>query len=362
MLKRIIAMALALLPAFGTLSACSNTGAPAGTDTQPTETKPLVQKDDGVLRVLLIGHSLGNDAMWMLPDVFAKEAPDTKVVLGFLYYSGCKLSAHVKYAQEEAAVYAYAEYDSQKDTYWQVAETNGNMKPLRHGGTLNAENLANGINQTSLFALKRQDWDVVVTQGYPWEVAKVSLPQYDPDLISNFNTLKQYVLDNDIDKDTTPKFCWNMVWTFPDDDTLIRDGDRDTLQTYFDNDVENYYNTTAQIVRDELMPELKFDYVFPSSTAYINALSGYKTTKDMYRDYGHASDFGRAMIAYLWYCTLTGTDITQCKLGPINYQYRKDELVYMMKEDMVLTEEEKQTIKEVVGNALAKPYEITPKA
>ena len=110
------------------------------------------------------------------------------------------------------------------------------------------------------------------------------------------------------------------------------------------------------------MPALNFDYVFPSSTAYINALSGYKTTKEMYRDYSHASEFGRAMIAYLWYCNLTGTDISDCDFEPINYQYRKDTTAYQNQEDMVLTAEEKQTIVEVVGSALAKPYEITPKA
>ena len=358
MIRRVIAIVLICVMMLG-LVACGNTEPPA--DTTADTTSPKAEKDDGVLRVLMIGHSLGNDAMWMQPSVFMNEAPDMKVVIGFLYYSGCKLSAHVEYAQQKAAVYGYLEFDSQQDTYWRIADSGGNMNPYRHGSSVSGASSSSGISQTSLFAIQRQDWDIVVTQGYPWEVAKVSNGSYDSNLVGNFKTLKQYVLDNDIDKETTPKFGWNMVWTFPDDDTLIRANDRQIMDTFFTN-VEEYYDKTAQIVRDELMPELQLDYVIPSSTAYINALSGYKTTGEMYRDYAHASDFGRAMIAYLWYCSLTGTDIADCKLDPINYQYRKDELSYMMKENMVLTEEEKATIVEVVGNALKKPYEITPKA
>lgn len=361
-MKRLFALLLATACLFGLVACGGNTETPAGTTAQPTETTaPKVEKDDGVLRVLMIGHSLGNDAMWMQPAVFRNEAPDMKVVIGFLYYSGCKLSAHVEYVQQTAPVYGYMEYDSEKGDYWYKADSMGNMNPHVYGSSVSGADPNSGISQTSLFAIKRQDWDIVVTQGYPWEVAKVKSTSYDPDLLGNFNKLKQFVLDNDIDKETTPKFGWNMVWTFPDDDELIRDNDRATMNANFEK-VEDYYDVTAQIVRDELVPQLGLNYVFPSSTAYINALSGYKTTKEMYRDYAHASDFGRVMIAYLWYCNLTGTNIEDCEFAPINYQYQKEELQYMLKEDLVISDEDKAVIIEVVGNALKNPYEITPKA
>ena len=359
-MKRIIALLLACLTLVGLLAACGNSGAPAGTTTAAT-TEPKVEKDDGVMRVLMIGHSLGNDAMWMQPAVFQNENPDMKVVIGFLYYSGCKLSAHVEYAKQTAAVYGYLEYDPEKGDYWYKADSQGNMNPHLYGSGVSGASPTSGISQTSKFAVQRQDWDIVVTQGYPWEAAKVQSTAYDPDLIGNYNFIKQFVLDNDIDKETTPKFGWNMVWTMPDDDTLIRLNDRKIMDANFAK-VEDYYDTTAKIVRDELVPQCGIDYVFPSSTAFINALSGYKTTGEMYRDYAHASDFGRVMIAYLWYCALTGTDIKDCKFAPINYQYQKEELQYLLKEDLVITEEDKAVIIEVVGNAIAKPYEITPKA
>ena len=125
-MKRIISLLLILAIAIG-LVACGNT---TTTTTEPSETKATVQKDDGVLKVLLFGHSLGVDSMWMLPEVFTNEAPDTKVVLGFLYYSGCPVATHVKYAKENSAVYAYAEFDSEKDTFWRVAKASGEFRAL----------------------------------------------------------------------------------------------------------------------------------------------------------------------------------------------------------------------------------------
>ena len=353
-MKRLICFLLIAAISVG-LIACGNT---AGTATEPTETKTAVQKDDGILRVLLFGHSLGTDSMWMLPEVFTNEAPDTKVVLGLLYYSGCPVSSHVQFAKENSAVYGYAEFDSEKDTFWRVAQTNGEFRAAKDDN-LAGEVPENGISQTSKFALQQQDWDIVVIQGYPWEVTKIG--DYDKNLSGNINTLKQFILDNDIDKETTPKFGWNMVWGFPDDDDLIRDYDRQLMNENLGS-LEEYYTLSAKIVKDELIPEFKFDYVMPCSAAFINALSGYKTPKEMHRDFIHASEFGRAMVAYVWYCTLTGTDIGDCKLDPIAYNYRREELYKLKQEDMAFTDEEKQTIVEVVGNAIAKPYDITPKA
>ena len=317
------------------------------------------EKDDGVLRVLLFGHSLGHDAMWMLPDVFANEAPDTKVEMGVLYYSGCPLAAHVIYSYEPAPVYSYIEFNSEQDTYWRVAESSGEFRPVTRSDGLDGSNPEYGYSQTSLFALQRQDWDIVVFQGYPWEVTKT--PGYDANLIGNFNKLKQYVLDNDIDKDTTPKFAWNMVWGVPDDDYLIRGTDRTIMDTFFSS-FDEYYTKAADIVKDELMPELKLDYVMPSSTAFINAMSGYKAPNEMFRDGIHATEFGRIMTSYVWYCTLTGANIADCKFEPVNYNYRLDKDAYKKQEDLALSAEDKQTIIEVVGNAISKPYEITPKA
>ena len=87
-MKRLICLLSACLMLLSLCACGDKTDTPAGT-TAPVATEPKVEKDDGVLRVLMIGHSLGNDAMWMQPAVFMNENPDMKVVIGFLYYSGC---------------------------------------------------------------------------------------------------------------------------------------------------------------------------------------------------------------------------------------------------------------------------------
>ena len=351
-MKKFIALCLAVLTVLS-LMACGNTGA--------AETQPKAEKDDGVLRVLMIGHSLGNDVMWMQPSVFMNEAPDMKVVIGFLYYSGCPLAKHVEHAKLNMPVYGYLEFDSQEDTFWRIAQTDGKMRPYVYGKSVSGQSPESGISQTIQYAVQRQDWDIVVTQGYPWEAAKVRSTAYDPKLVENFKTLNQYVLEHDIDKETTPKFGWNMVWCFPNDDMLIRYTDKQMLDSNFKT-YEEYYDVTAEIVRDELVPGCGIDYVFPSSTAFINALSGYKVTQEMYRDYAHASDFGRILSACLWYCTLTGTDIKDCKFAPINYQFQRDEEMFQRQEDLVITDEDKAVIIEVLTNAMKNPYVITPKA
>ena len=185
-MKRIVTFILACIMLLGLVACGGNTAQPAGTTAQPTETTaPKVEKDDGVLRVLMIGHSLGNDAMWMQPSVFMNEAPDMKVVIGFLYYSGCQLKRHVDFAKGTEAVYGYMEYDSEKGDYWWQADSAGNMNAYRYGTTVSGADPNSGRSQTSQFAIQRQDWDIVVTQGYPWEGAKVKSTAYDPNLLGN---------------------------------------------------------------------------------------------------------------------------------------------------------------------------------
>ena len=53
-------------------------------------------------KILIIGNSHSNDAFWQLFEVFKAQAPEQKVLIGILYYSGCQLARHVEFAQQEA--------------------------------------------------------------------------------------------------------------------------------------------------------------------------------------------------------------------------------------------------------------------
>lgn len=369
-MKRFLALTLTVILFIALLSGCSQksdepTAAqkPATTPqpvqtTVPTEEVAPTVPDDGILKVLMIGHSLGNDTMWMLPEVFKNEDPDAKVILGFLYYSGCYLSQHVEFANNQSAVYGYAEYNSETDTIWQVAQMDGSFQQFKYGNSLSGASSNSGISQTSKFAITHQDWDIIITQANPWEAAKLNVG-HTPNLIHDFNALKKYVLDNDIEKSTEPQFAWNAVWTWADEESAMRPDDKSNIQLTVGS-VDAFYEMMFSVLKDDLVPNLDLAYVIPSAAAYCNALSSYLEPIDMHRDYVHATDYGRMMIAYLVYCTLTGTDIDACKLSPIGYEFRKNEIAVLSKEDLVLTESQKEILIESIHNAMMNPYEKTP--
>ena len=98
-MKRLIALLLALTVCLGLLAACGKT--------EPQNEDPKVE-DDGVMKILLIGHSTGVDSAYMLPAIAKNEGVENLVV-GMLYHSGCRLGQHVEYLQSNAKQYAYYE-------------------------------------------------------------------------------------------------------------------------------------------------------------------------------------------------------------------------------------------------------------
>jgi len=82
-MKKYLAFLLALVLCFG-LCACG--GNTAAEDTQPTEPEQPKVEDDGIMKILLIGHSLGNDSSYMFPDVYRNEGNEN-LIMGVLYHS-----------------------------------------------------------------------------------------------------------------------------------------------------------------------------------------------------------------------------------------------------------------------------------
>ena len=100
--------------------------------------------------------------------------------------------------------------------------------------------------------------------------------------------------------------------------------------------------------------------MFPNGTTIQNLKSTKLASNEIHRDYSHVTDFGRLAVAYTWYCTLTGTDIADCKIPPMNHRVLLDKLAYNTGKDMELTEEKRAILIEAVGNAVKNPYDITP--
>ena len=77
----------------------------------------------------------------------------------------------------------------------------------------------------------------------------------------------------------------------------------------------------------------------------------------MHRDYVHASDLGRVMVAYAWFAVLTGKD----QLEAINLDVIPRSLLKttLGGGSWTLTDAEKAIILESVNNALKNPLQMT---
>jgi hypothetical protein len=80
--------------------------------------------------------------------------------------------------------------------------------------------------------------------------------------------------------------------------------------------------------------------------------------KDLHRDYGHATDYGRMIASYVWYCRLMGIEqLEEIKLDAIPKAFLKS--TKDKTQDRPLTDMEKAIALEAINNALKKPFEMT---
>lgn len=350
-MKRLMCFLLAAILSCGVLAGCQNDA--------PTEAIGSTVHDDGVTRILMIGHSLGNDSAFLLPQVAKNEGVDNLVV-GILYHSGCRLSQHVSFLNNNAREYAYLQFDNSKDKQWNVADANGGFMTYTPGDGLDGRIKDGSIGQTMQFAIMQQDWDIVMLQAGVFEAT--GKPTTDSILkTENIKTIMSYVRSNDIATQTMPVFGWNMIWTLPSDPDLVKDSYEDRINSDFGEDHFSVYEMGAKTVQDVIEPFHPFAYMMPSGTAMENAKSSYMEQKDIYRDYAHASDFARVMVAYVWLCRLTGKGMDEMKVeGAIPPVMLTNADMRNSGTKLVLTEAQKQVLVESVANALKNPYEMTP--
>ena len=354
-MKKFLALTLALCLCFGLL-ACGGGEEPAET---PGVTEPAKVEDDGVMKILMIGHSLGNDSTYMLPDIARKQGV-TNLVMGVIYHSGCRLSQHVDYINNNAAQYAYYEFDiSTEQECWMRADAAGSFHAF-HSGDGNDDLINDGtIAQTMQFGIQRHDWDIVVMQAGVFEAANVTDGDYTPNYAADIKTIQDFVLANDKEPGTTPKFVWNMTWACPSD--IMTYGNEfyaNHTGDNFDGDTDKMYEAIAATVKDVVAPAHNWAHIIPSGTALQNARAKYGP-RELYRDFIHASDFGRAIVGYTWFCTLFGKNIEELEIAPIDSELLNDYLMRNTGKDLELTEEQKTVLVESVKNAMANPYAVT---
>jgi hypothetical protein len=256
------------------------------------------------------------------------------VVIGTLYYSGCPLYKHVNFLQENSPEY---------NLYISSTETKDKPPVIMNSVTMRD-------------SLTKDYWDIIIMQGGVFEIA-----YSDKYTDGNIQAIQNYVNEHKLNPLAT--FAWNMAWATPLD-TELRDMYPKEPNTYYSSyeklgsSRDNFYGGIAQCVRDHIETDETFAFVIPSATAFENALTSYLEEKDIHRDYAHASDYGRVIASYTWYCRLMGIDkLEEIKLDAIPKEFFKST---NSPEDRVLTDMEKAIILESVNNALANPYEVTP--
>ena len=352
-MKKLIALLLALAMCCSFMAACSS----AEDDTE--KEKETAVKDDGILKVLMIGHSLGNDTTFMLPEIWKNENAGP-AVFGAIYHSGCRVAQHLDYINKNAAQYAYYEYDTTKDNEWFRADCNGDFLPFVPGSGTDTFIEDGSIAQTMDFGLDRHDWDIIITQAGVFEAANAPDSAYTVDLANDIPALLEYVLSKDIQPKTKPQIAWNITWTCPGDE-MLNDSYKTNLYGNF-TDATAMYEAIVKTAQEVVAPAYDFDYIFPSGTAMQNARVRLSQSKDLYRDFIHANDFGRLVVGYTVYCMLTGADINTCNFGAINSKVLVDNFNRNSGTNFEMTEQQKTILIESVSNALATPYAMTQSA
>ena len=328
--KRILALMLSVLMILGCFTACG------GGEAQQTE--PVATEDPEeakALKVLTIGHSLSNDANWLLSLVADAEGYENLTV-GFLYYSGCSLSKHVQFMNSNSTEYKL----------WLSSTETANEAP---------QEIDNVTMQT---AVEYDYWDIIIMQGGVFEIAE------DATYTSGAIQLIQKFV-NEHKKNPNATFMWHMPWAFATELELQKKKDTDLSKNSFhqgykayDNDRTKFYAAFAKCVNDHILPDETFVDMIPTGTAFENAVSSYLTEFDMHRDYSHATDLARVIAAYTMYCVLTGVEqLEEIKLDAIPKTLLNATLD--KSKDRVLTVNEKALILESVNNALKNPLHIT---
>ena len=325
--KRSFAIAMAIFMGLGMLTACgSQPGSTSTTEPEPTD-EPAPKQ---FMKVLTIGHSLSNDATHMLSLVAAAEG--YQLTIGSLYYSGCPLYRHVMHLQKDEPAYTLYLSDSSNP------------------------NAPDGLKEVTMKqALRHLDWDLIVMQGGTFELAEEKTFTD-----GNIQIIQNYV--NQHKKNPNAVFGWHMHWVFPTDPELM------ALYPYTPNGYvvgyekfgggrKELYEAITRCMEKYILTDSTFRCLIPTGTAMENALSSYLTEKDIHRDYAHATDFGRVMAGYVWYCVLRGMDhIAEIKLDRIPVKYFRSN---KGDEDIILTQEDKKLLLEAVNNALKKPLQVT---
>ena len=264
--------------------------------------KEVKQKwdSDGTLKVLAIGNSFSDDALWLLPDIL-KSLGIYNFRISNLYIGGCVLSTHATNIRENNAVYEF--------------RTNtGNGWSTQTGTAL----------YTGLMA---DDWDYITMQQGSSHSGVAESYSYLTEIIDYVERYKP-----------NAKLGWQMTWAYQQDST------HGSFPTY-NSDQTTMYNAIINTVKSEVATKLDVNFIVPNGTAVQNARTSF-LGDTLTRDGFHMStDVGRYLTALSYAYLTTGYSLDDVAYAPAG-----------------VSNDIKTVCIESVKNAIVKPYTVTQSA
>jgi len=306
-------------------------------------------QEEGTLKILILGNSHSLDATHLLYEVFHTEAPEQKLVLGALYYSGCTIQQHKKFLTNNEKVYVYCKNDgTQPDRTW-VRE-----------------------DATCLDALRDEQWDIIFLQA----------TGANPTLFdSDWKVVADYLMNH---QDIAPKLALHYSWACPDDYELYLNDDapykHPTSPTSWRNKLERLYGVDgkysqskmyqlgvealqANLIDSTEITGRAFDLILPTCTTvqYAYEVLG-RDHEELYRDYTHLNDYGRLMVAYHWYAAIMGIEeLTEVNVDAIPVALKRQTSKFPAADadgNYTITEDMKADILKAVNWTLENPYNL----
>ncbi len=266
------------------------------------ENLPRDWKEDGVLRILMIGNSYSDDAIEYVGSI--AQSLNVQISLGNLYIGNCSLIQHLTNLKNNAANYEYRTFSADTNFAWK-----------------------NTKNYSANAAIELEDWDFISLQQNSTETGH-------PDSYSTLDELIPLVRQHN----STATLVWHMPWA----DAF--DSQYSVFATY-GKDMIGMYNAYVSATKDRILTRPEFSAVLPTGTAIQNARTSFLGVKGdiLNRDGHHLSySIGRYIASLTVFAKLSGVDISGLTWAPAG-----------------VTEAQKRVALESAMNAISSPYAIT---
>ena len=217
---------------------------------------PEVVKNDGAVKLLMIGNSFSVNAYTFIRQIAASAG--VNLVVANLNYGGCSLQQHADFMTNNKTVYGY-------QRSW-------------------GDNIS---NYTASQALNDQDWDFISIQQVS---GKAGRPEtYQPYMHTVIEYIKQRCPNAEI--------IWHQTWAYQ------KTSDHSDFP-YFNKD-QDYMWQCIESTSKQMTAEEGIRYIVPSGKAFQNARAtaiGDNLNTDGY----HANDMGCYLAGYCFFSTVTG--------------------------------------------------------